>query len=98
MTKTDQNIFYKAFGACIKSERICRGITIANLAKESLEQNKTIRHIESGKRCSMHHLVWAERILDITMNVVIEYINNHRELINDEEEKARGIQDLSDYI
>jgi transcriptional regulator with XRE-family HTH domain len=99
MNKTDQKIFYKAFGACVQHERVRVGLTINQLAKESGEQNKTIRHIESGERVSMHHMIWAGRVLNITYDIVLHYINsNYRELVNGEENIKEGIQSLSDFI
>ena len=67
MTKKEQEIFYHNVGRILTSARLRKSISIAELAKLSGEQNKTIRFIEKGNCCSLHHLVWMTKILNIDL-------------------------------
>jgi transcriptional regulator with XRE-family HTH domain len=80
--KQDQNIFYKSFGSLVKRERVKRGHTYASLSKLVGEQNITIRRIEKGHRCSMHHLMWARDYLRINFDDIIGNAIRNKE-IND---------------
>jgi ribosome-binding protein aMBF1 (putative translation factor) len=65
--KKEQEIFYNNVGRILTSARLRKSISIAELAKLSGEQNKTIRFIEKGNCCSLHHLVWMTKILNIDL-------------------------------
>ena len=70
MIKSEQTIFYKNLGSLVTRQREAVGLTIAQLARESGEQNKTIRCIEQGRPCSMHHIEWMSAILGVDLNSV----------------------------
>lgn len=91
MTKKEQERFYKYVGRKLTLARTRRNITIAELAKLSGEQYKTISFIEKGKCCSLHHLVWMSRILNINLAKFIkEYEGNHEQ----ESYTAKGLGDI----
>lgn len=85
MNKRDQNIFYKAFGDLVSARRKQQGHTYASLSKLVGEQNITIRNIEKGTRCSLHHLVWAQEYLGITHQEIIRTAIRNRESKNGKE-------------
>lgn len=78
--------FYKSLGAIVTRQRIAKGFTIAALAKIAGEQYRTIKNIEAGRPCSMHHLAWMEDHLSIR----IEDIYNHHQGVKDHEQKEKG--------
>lgn len=82
MTKEQQQSFYKAVGKALTASRQQRNITIAELARKSGEQYKTINSIESGSVCSLHHLVWMVQILglDITKITMERGEDNEQEI------------------
>ena len=108
MIKSEQNAFYKALGSLVKSRRQNSGMSIAHLAKASGEQNKTIRHIEDGNACHMHHLVWMDDLLNIRMETLameqhiqiteMENNNGKEEKTNQEESSTIEISNLEDLI
>ena len=71
MTKEQQQSFYKQVGKALTASRQQRNITIAELARKSGEQYKTINSIESGSVCSLHHLVWMVQILGLDITKII---------------------------
>lgn len=85
MIKKDQDIFYKSFGILVKRARLKQGHTYASLSKLVGEQNITLRKIEHGHRCSMHHLVWARDYLRINFDDIIRNAIKNREITNGEE-------------
>lgn len=93
MNKTNQTKFYKALGSIVKRQRLSIGHTFVSLSKEVDEQNKTIRSIESGQRCSLHHLTWIVGVLKIDMHEVYELMNQ-MEIDNGKEK----ISTYSDFI
>lgn len=88
MIKEDQHIFYKSFGALVKQARTQQGHTFASLGKLVGEQNITIRKIEKGHRCSMHHLVWARDYLNIRFDDIIKNAIRVREVKRGKEIKV----------
>jgi len=76
MIKEQQETFYKAIGKALTYARKRRNISIAQLAKLSGEQNKTIRYIENGSVCSLHHAAWMIEILGMNINDIIEGMDN----------------------
>lgn len=86
MNKNDQESFYLMVGKSLTKERGRRNITIAQLAKRSGEQTKTIKGIESGRPCSLHHVVWLVKVLGIDINEIIGG--------NSGEESSIGIDDI----
>lgn len=81
--------FYIKVGKRLTVARQRRNISIAQLAKRSGEQNKTIRSIEAGNVCSLHHAVWMKSILGIDLNEIMEGTS---------EEGIRGIRGIDDII
>jgi ribosome-binding protein aMBF1 (putative translation factor) len=71
MKKEDQKSFYLKVGKRLTDARRHRNMSIAQLAKQSGEQNKTIRWIEAGNVCSLHHAVWMSSILGIDITEII---------------------------
>lgn len=71
MIKEQQIKFYKLVGQRLTTERKRRNMTIAQLSTKSGEQNKTIRSIEAGSVCSLHHAVWMKSILGIDLNEIL---------------------------
>jgi ribosome-binding protein aMBF1 (putative translation factor) len=72
MIRKEQERFYKMVGKALTSARQRRNISIAELAKLSGEQNKTIRYIEKGNCCYLHHLVWMSELLDINFAKIVK--------------------------
>jgi ribosome-binding protein aMBF1 (putative translation factor) len=83
MIKEEQKSFYDAVGKLLTSARRHRTMSIAQLSKLSGEQIKTIQSIESGKGCSLHHLVWMKDILNIDLRDI-----TYTEGISGEEESS----------
>lgn len=65
MIKENQNKFYKLLGALVTQQRSAKGMSISQLARESGEQYKTIKSIELGRPCSMHHIGWMQDVLEV---------------------------------
>ncbi len=65
MEKVNQNKFYKSLGSLITRQRIAKCLSISQLAREAGEQYKTIRNLEAGRPCSMHHIGWMQDVLGI---------------------------------
>ena len=74
MTGNSKEIFRQALAEALTDARKKLNISIAELAKQSGEQHKTIVSIEGGKVCSLHHALWMKRILGIDISKVIEKI------------------------
>jgi predicted transcriptional regulator len=72
MIKKRQETFYKTVGKALTSARQRRSMSIAELAKLSGEQNKTIRFIERGNCCSLHHIVWMTEIFGMNFNKILK--------------------------
>ena len=89
MTKDNQKTFYKALGEIVKYAREAKGLTVVDLSKLSGEQNKTIRCIEKGTACSMHHLAWIQDELQINMDDLYYLILNYRESTSGEEKSIQ---------
>lgn len=92
MIKKDQEKFYRLVGKALTSARLRRSMSIAELAKLSGEQNKTIRFIEKGNCCSLHHVVWMAEILGMNLGKLLkEYEGQH-------EQESKEVIRLNDII
>ena len=80
---------YSAVGALVQKERVRRGLSIGELSRIVDEQNMTIRRIEKGSPCSLHHLLWMAQELNISIADIYKY----REIQHGEEE-ITGLNDL----
>lgn len=92
MIKKDQETFYRLVGKALTSSRQRRNMSIAELAKLSGEQNKTIRFIEKGNCCSLHHIVWMTEIFGMNFNKII------KEFEGQHEQESREVFGLKDII
>jgi ribosome-binding protein aMBF1 (putative translation factor) len=72
MIKEQQESFYRAVGKALTIARTHRNMSIAALATKSGEQHKTIRSIEAGNVCSLHHTVWMKSILGLELTKIIK--------------------------
>ena len=88
MNKKDQETFYKIVGKALTSARTRRNMSIAELSRVSGEQNKTIRFIEKGNCCSLHHIVWMTEIFGM----------NFSKIIKDFERKHEQKKSIEDFI
>jgi transcriptional regulator with XRE-family HTH domain len=79
MIKEQQEKFYAMVGKYLTTARKRRNMSVQELAKKSGEQNKTVRWIEDGNTCSLHHILWMSRILKIDINNIIEDIEGKYE-------------------
>jgi predicted transcriptional regulator len=82
MIKKDQERFYRLVGKALTSARLRRNMSIAELAKLSGEQNKTIRFIEKGNCCSLHHLVWMVGIFGMNLSKIVKEFEGSNEKEN----------------
>jgi ribosome-binding protein aMBF1 (putative translation factor) len=87
MIKEEQERFYRAIGKALTAARQQRKISIAELSKMSGEQYKTIKCIESGQVCSLHHLVWMTEIFGINFKQIIKQFGG-------QDGKVKGLSDL----
>jgi len=85
--KAEYKPFYKRVGSLVRRERLASGLTVGQLARNVGEQHKTIKHIESGKPFSMHHMVWMRNELGISF----DNLNRYTESTHDE---IKTISDL----
>lgn len=91
MIKKRQESFYKMVGKALTSARQRRSMSIAELAKISGEQNKTIRFIEKGNCCSLHHIVWMTEIFGMNFSKILKEFEGKYE---EESNKKRIIDDI----
>jgi predicted transcriptional regulator len=83
MIKKRQESFYRTVGKALTSARTRRNMSIAELAKLSDEQNKTIRAIEKGSCCSLHHIVWMTEIFGMNfVKIVKEFEGKYEQEIS----------------
>lgn len=88
MLKENQEKFYIAAGKALTKAREKRNISIARLSQVSGEQNKTIRSIEAGRPCSLHHIIWMDKVLGIKLADIISIMES-MEGTNGKEETSR---------
>jgi predicted transcriptional regulator len=85
MIKKRQETFYKTVGKALTSARQRRSMSIAELSKLSGEQYKTIRFIEKGNCCSLHHIVWMTEIFGMNFNKILKEFEGKYEQENRED-------------
>lgn len=68
MKKDNQDRFYQSLGRLVTKKREELGLTIYSLAKEVDEQYNTVKGIEAGNNCSMHHMGWMQDVLGINFD------------------------------
>jgi len=93
MIKSEQDIFYLKVGQALTEARKKRNMSFADLAKASGEQNKTIRSIEAGKVCCLHHYVWLSGLLGVDFNEICLSIHG-----GDNEQKEFNKAKWQEYI
>lgn len=93
MIKEHQIYFYKEVGRRLTAARKRRNMTVYQLEKLCGEQHKTIRSIEEGRPCSLHHLVWMQNIFNINFSEIFVNMEDKRGDKNEE-----GINSLEELI
>jgi ribosome-binding protein aMBF1 (putative translation factor) len=88
MIKKEQERFYRSVGKALTAARQRRMISIADLSKLSGEQYKTIKCIEQGQVCSLHHIVWMTELLGINFKNII------KDFGGEDEQEVKRIDDL----
>jgi predicted transcriptional regulator len=93
MIGNQKELFRLTLGAALTDARKRLNMSIAELAKQSGEQHKTIVSIEGGKVCSLHHALWMKSILGINVSEVIDSIEGKQD-----EKKAIKCRTIDDFL
>jgi predicted transcriptional regulator len=71
MIKEMQKRFYLEVGKRLTTARHSRNMTVGQLSRLVGEQNKTIRQIERGNVCSLHHIAWMKEVFDLNLDGIL---------------------------
>lgn len=106
MRKENQDLFYATIGRALTRAREQKKLTISQLSKICGEQYNTLKGIEDGKPCSLHHASWMRNTLGLNLNILMsdainennikeeEHVEEIREEVIEKEEPF----DLSSFI
>ncbi len=72
MTTEQRKTFYLLVGKALTSARQQRNMTIADVSRLVDEQYITIKSIEQGKVCSLHHFVWMVEHFGLNFENIVE--------------------------